>query len=49
MKVVTITKEPVEVFKYLSVNGIGEYLSIYYEKYASLLEYRERFIKYNKD
>jgi Mad3/BUB1 homology region 1 len=42
MKVMHTTKDPIEVFKYLAVNKIGDKLSIFYEKYASLLEFRQR-------
>lgn len=46
-------KEPIDVFKYLSINGIGSHLSLYYEEYATLLERMGKydcFIKYrNKD
>jgi checkpoint serine/threonine-protein kinase len=36
------TESPVDLFKYLSLNRIGDKLSEYYEDYASLLESRNR-------
>ncbi len=36
--VIKCTKEPVDVFKYLAVNGIGTKLAAYYEEYASHME-----------
>ena len=36
-------REPVEVFKYLSVNKIGVDLALYYEEYAKLLEKIARY------
>ena len=37
-------KEPIDVFKYLSINGIGSRLSLYYEEYALLLEKNGRYV-----
>lgn len=37
-------KEPIDVFKYLSINGIGVHLSLYYEEYATLLEKNGRYV-----
>ena len=37
-------REPIDVFKYLSINGIGSLLSLYYEEYATLLEKKTRYV-----
>jgi hypothetical protein len=37
-------KEPIEVFKYLSVNKIGVDLALYYEEYSKLLEKISRYV-----
>jgi checkpoint serine/threonine-protein kinase len=39
------TESPVDLFKYLALNRIGDKLSEYYEDYASLLESRNRYIR----
>ena len=36
-------KEPIDVFKYLSVNGIASELALFYEEYAKLLEKMSRY------
>ena len=38
MSVAKITREPLEVFKYLSLNEIGQDVALYYEEYARFLE-----------
>lgn len=36
-------REPIDVFKYLSVNKIGSELALYYEEYANYLEKSSRY------
>ncbi|KAL2915994.1 protein kinase [Polyrhizophydium stewartii] len=43
IRVARRTATPIDIFKYLSVNNIGQVFALYYEEYAAMMETNQRF------